>query len=266
VTSQWSAERIFDELRDRGYDGGRTVLKEHVRRHRPRPKPLAEARFFVKPGQQMQVDWGEMGIVSVGGVPRKVYAFVAVLAWSRPMFVRFTTDMQLLTWLDCHYRAFTFFGGVPAETLIDNLKTGVLSRAGGTVYWHPKYEELAVNVGFRPLAHFPMRPKTKGRVERMVAFVRGRFFVGRDIIDLAGLNAQATSPRPVSWKLANVAWSAPEPGGERRRYGIDSRPSTDSDCVDRSRRARLRRGTPDNARFKSRPSAYQNSSASLLMT
>jgi len=191
VTTLWSAERIFDELGDRGYDGGRTVLKEHVRRHRPRPKPLAEARFFVKPGQQMQVDWGEMGIVSVGGVPRKVYAFVAVLAWSRAMFVRFTTDMQLLTWLDCHYRAFTFFGGVPAETLIDNLKTGVLSRAGGTVHWHPSYEELAVNVGFRPLAHFPMRPKTKGRVERMVPFVRGRFFIGRDIVDLVSLNAQA---------------------------------------------------------------------------
>jgi len=191
VTTQWSAERIFDELCARGYDGGRTVLKEHVRRERPRPKPLAEARFFVKPGQQMQVDWGEMGVVSVGGVARKVYVFVAVLAWSRAMFVRFTTDMQLLTWLDCHYRAFTFFGGVPAETLIDNLKTGVLSRAGGTVRWQPSYEELAVNLGFRPLAHFPMRPKTKGRVERMVAFVRGRFFVGRDIVDMDGLNVQA---------------------------------------------------------------------------
>lgn len=191
VTSQWSAERIFDELRDRGYEGGRTVLKEHVRRSRPRLAPVAEARFFVKPGQQMQVDWGEMGVVSVGGVSRKVYAFIAVLAWSRAMFVRFTTDMQLLTWLDCHYRAFAFFGGVPAETLIDNLKTGVLSRAGGTVRWHPAYEELAVNLGFRPLAHFPMRPKTKGRVERMVSYVRGRFFLGREIVDLEGFNAEA---------------------------------------------------------------------------
>lgn len=107
------------------------------------------------------------------------------------MFVRFTTDMQLLTWLDCHYRAFAFFGGVPAEMLIDNLKTGVLSRAGGTVSWHPAYEELAVNLGFRPLAHFPMRPKTKGRVERMVPFVRGRFFIGREVVDLEGLNAEA---------------------------------------------------------------------------
>lgn len=191
VTAQWTAERIFDELQARGYEGGRTVVKDYVRGHRPRPIAPAEARFFVKPGQQLQVDWAELGVVDVGGVQRKLYAFVAIMAWSRELFVRFTSDMRLLTWLDCHRQAFAFFGGVPAEVLIDNLKTGVLSRAGGTVRWHPAYEQLAVAHGFRPIAHFPLRPKTKGRVERIVRFVRQRFFEGRRVDDLAGLNADA---------------------------------------------------------------------------
>jgi len=191
VMRQWTSERMFDELAARGYDGGRTVLKEFVRAHRPRPAPIAEARFFVKAGQQMQVDWGEMGVVTVGGVPRKLYAFVAVMSWSRALFVRFTTDMKLLTWLDCHQQAFEFFGGVPSEVLIDNLKTGVISRAGGTVRFHPQYEQLAVGYGFRPIACFPQRPKTKGRVERMVRFVRERFFAGREIGDLDTLNGDA---------------------------------------------------------------------------
>jgi transposase len=72
VTSQWTAERIFDELHDRGYDGGRTVIKDYVHEHRPRPAPMAEARFHVKPGQQVQVDWAEMGPVEIGGVQRKL--------------------------------------------------------------------------------------------------------------------------------------------------------------------------------------------------
>lgn len=99
--------------------------------------------------------------------------------------------MQLLTWLDCHRRAFTFFGGVPGEVLIDNLKTGVLSRAGGTVRWQPSYEALAIGYGFRPIAHFPMRPKTKGRVERIVRFVRERFVTGRGVSDLESFNDEA---------------------------------------------------------------------------
>ena len=40
------------------------------------------------------------------------------------MFVCFTTDMTMLTWLDCHLRAFRFFGGVTAEVLIDNVRWG----------------------------------------------------------------------------------------------------------------------------------------------
>jgi len=192
VTGLWTAERIFDELQDRGYGGGRTVVKEYVRENRPRPRAMAEARFYVKPGQQLQVDWADMGVVSIAGVQRKIYAFVAIMAWSRSLFVCCTTDMQLLTWLDCHRRAFAFFGGVPSEVLIDNLKTGVLSRAGGTIRWHPSYEALAVGFGFRPLAHFPMRPKTKGRVERIVRFVRQRFFAGRDSIpDIESFNVEA---------------------------------------------------------------------------
>jgi transposase len=191
IKSHWTAERIFDELQERGYSGGRTVVKEYVRRHRPRPAPIAEARFYVKPGQQMQVDWAEMGLVTLDGVERKLYAFVAIMAWSRSLFVRFTTDMKLLNWLDCHLHAFAFFGGVPQEVLIDNLKTGVESRAGQNVRWHPKYKELAVACGFRPIAHFPMRPKTKGRVERIVRLVRERFFVGREVGDLEKFNAEA---------------------------------------------------------------------------
>ncbi len=80
---------------------------------------------------------------------------------------------------------------MPQEVLIDNLKTGVESRAGGNVRWHPKYKELAVVCGFRPIAHFPMRPKTKGRVERIVRFVRQRFFEGREVADVEQFNLEA---------------------------------------------------------------------------
>jgi len=191
IRSLWSAERIFDELQERGYPGGCTAIRKYVREHRPGKQRTAEARFFVKPGQQVQIDWAEMGTYTIQGISQKVYAFVAVMAWSRQLFIRFTVSMDILSWLDCHVQAFSFFGGVPEETLIDNLKTGVISRAGNTVRWHPKYHELAVALGFQPLAHFPLRPQTKGRVERIVRFVRERFFLGREIVDLDSYNDEA---------------------------------------------------------------------------
>jgi transposase len=190
VKSLWTGERMFDELQLIGYSGGRTVLKDHLQPLRRRPQP-AEQRFFVRPGQQMQVDWGELGVVERGPQRVKIYVFVAVMAWSRALFVRFTTDMQMLTWLDCHRRAFAFFGGVPNEVLVDNLKTAVASRAGTTVVWNRKYNEFTVAHQCIPKACWPARPKTKGRVERMVRYVRERFYLGRDFDDLEQLNVEA---------------------------------------------------------------------------
>ena len=100
----------------------------------------------------MQVDWGELGVIDWGQHRSKVYVFVAVMAWSRALFVRFTTDMLMLIWLDCHCRAFAFFGGVPNEVLVDNLKTAVASRAGKTVVWNKTYNEFAVAHQFVPKA------------------------------------------------------------------------------------------------------------------
>lgn len=188
VKRHWTAERIFSELQERGYDGGRTVVKNYVRKRRPRPPQTAEARFHVKPGQQVQIDWAELGAYTIEGVQRKLYVFVAIMAWSRQLFVHFTYDMKLLSWLDCHCRAFSYFGGVPAEVVIDNLKTGVTSRAGGTVHWQKDYQQLSVAYGFRPIAHFPLRLKTKGRVERIVRFIRQNFFEGLDFSSLEDLN------------------------------------------------------------------------------
>src|SRR5450631_850213 len=51
VKSHWTGARILDELEDRGYEGGRTVLMDYLRRVRPKPTAQAEARFYVKPGQ-----------------------------------------------------------------------------------------------------------------------------------------------------------------------------------------------------------------------
>ena len=53
-------------------------------------------------------------------------AFVAVLGYSRAMYVEFVTDERLETLLGCHERAFAFFGGVPESVLYDKVKTVVI--------------------------------------------------------------------------------------------------------------------------------------------
>jgi hypothetical protein len=75
-------------------------------------------------------------------------------------------------------RSFEYFGGVPAEVLVDNQKAAVLVHpSSGPVHFNPRFVDLAGNYGFLPRACKPYRARTKGKDERMVGYVKQHFFV-----------------------------------------------------------------------------------------
>lgn len=114
---------IAREISELGYRGGMTILREFIRA-RSIPQPAEPAvRFETEPGRQMQVDWGTM---RNGKSP--LHVFVAVLGFSRMLYIEFTNNMRYDTLEECHRNAFSFFGGVPREILYDNMKTVVLQR------------------------------------------------------------------------------------------------------------------------------------------
>ena len=109
-----------------------------------------------------------------------------VMAFSRMMFIRFTTSMKMGPLIECHQRAFTFFGGIPGEILYDNMKQ-VRSRPGQL---NEQFVDFACHCGFTPKTHRPYRPRTKGKVERPVDYVKGNFLAGREFEGVDDLNAR----------------------------------------------------------------------------
>jgi transposase len=123
VPEQLAASVLLRELRERGYAGGYTILKDFLQRLRPVLAPEPMVRFETAPGEQMQVDWA-----SLRRGPDRLSVFVATLGWSRAAYVEFVTDERLETLLAAHERAFLAFGGVPRVALYDNMRTVVLQR------------------------------------------------------------------------------------------------------------------------------------------
>jgi transposase len=76
--------------------------------------------------------------------------------------------------------AFDYFGGVPAEVLLDNAKSVVIERdayGAGLHRWNNELLELAQACGFTPRLCRPYRAKTKGKVERFNGYLKGSFVV-----------------------------------------------------------------------------------------
>jgi transposase len=51
---------LFRQIKERGYDGGETRLKQFVRGLVPVPSPEPIVRFETEPGHQMQADWASV--------------------------------------------------------------------------------------------------------------------------------------------------------------------------------------------------------------
>lgn len=114
---------LFREVRELGYSGGETRVKQFVRGLSPAAIPEPVVRFETAPGQQMQADWA-----TVGRGRDRLSAFIATLGWSRASYVEFCDDERIESLIRCHENAFLAFGGVPREVLYDNLWTPPAAR------------------------------------------------------------------------------------------------------------------------------------------
>ncbi len=148
-----SAVRIHEEIArgPEGYTSSVHVLRRHLRKVRP-PRGRVYQEVHYEPAQAMQVDWGECGRVQVGATTRKVSVFVAVLCYSRLLYIEFTLSQRKAEFYRGLVNALTFFGGSPRNLIFDNLKAAVLNGAGRHACFHPEFQGLCGYFCLQPVA------------------------------------------------------------------------------------------------------------------
>jgi len=190
-----TASRLHAMVRERGYTGGADHFRHIVACHRPRPAAEAYLRLRTLPGEQAQVDWGHFGHLVVGRAKRPLMAFVMVLSYSRRVFLRFSLNARMDSFLRGHVLAFAAFGGVPRVLLYDNLKSAVIERvdhaSGCAIRFNADLLAFAAAHRYEPRPVAVARGNEKGRVERSIRYIRHNFFAARTFTGVDDLNAQA---------------------------------------------------------------------------
>lgn len=183
-----TAKRIFDRLKEMGYTGGYTGVKEVVaelkRTTREVFMPLVH-----RPGEA-QVDYF-FALARIGGRLEKVAIFLMALPYSDAFFMMCTPRECTETFWEGHVRAFAFFGGVPCRISYDNSRVAVKQIVG--------VHRRELTDGFLELAshylfehHFCTirRPNEKGVVEGTGKYARCNFMVPvPQVADYDELNA-----------------------------------------------------------------------------
>lgn len=199
----YNAVVLFAELRQRGYTGGMTVLREYVQPFRPKV-PFATLRFETEPGEQAQVDFVDIRFDLPDGRSELVHVLLYVLAYSRVLVAIFLPAQSRVHFLRGLDHAFRVTGGVPRHVLSDNLKAAVIGRnEHGEPIFAPEYLAFAKHYGFTPMSCRPRRAQTKGKVERPARYLRENF-LPRIATECTELDLGQLNRRLQHW-LDNVA-------------------------------------------------------------
>lgn len=190
----------LERLQAVGYSGGATAIKVYIAAHKdlvPAKRHLVEPqgnrgqRYETKPGEAYQMDWGFVSVLDAGGNEYRVACFALCCHHCGSMFIEFFPNAKQENLFIGMISAFQYMG-VPECILTDNMKSVVDHRdMSGKPVWNREYEAFMNTVGFKTKLCKPRHPYTKGKVERLVRFVKGNFLAGRTFWNVTDLNAQA---------------------------------------------------------------------------
>jgi transposase len=186
-----TAQRVFESLREEGFDGGYNTVKKYVRAARPKSKPQPSRSTPVYgPGEMGESDWSPYTITFTDGQRMRVEALSYVLVHSkRKAFALFSSN-DLHALMDGHEQAFDRFKGCAAQCKYDSQKPVVLRWEGSQPIYNPRFLAFSSHYEFRPVAVRRGHPNDKPRTERSFWEVERSFLNGRSFRDLDDMRAQ----------------------------------------------------------------------------
>jgi transposase len=191
---EMTAKQVWRLLKEKRHiDVGYTTIKRYLRSEFSYGRTKATVRIETPPGEEAQVDYGYAGLMydPEAQKRRKTWAFIMTLSSSRHKFVRFVFHQDTGMRLDCHERAFAFFGGVPKRIILDNLKSGVMKPDIYDPTLNRAYADMERFYGFVADPAKVAMAQHKGKVERAVPVVRKHLLAGRTFADIAEANERA---------------------------------------------------------------------------
>ena len=136
------------------------------------------------PGEQCQVDGGELRGVMIGGTETTVYFTVFVLSYSRLMHVSVTDrPINTDTLIRQHDAAFRYFGGMPQECVYDQTKLVVINEIFRELELNQCFHQYATAAGFHIRVCEGYDPESKGKVEAGVKYVKHNGLYGETFVD-----------------------------------------------------------------------------------
>lgn len=190
----------FQRLQQEGYSGSLTTIKRYIAKHKSlipakrllvSPRGNRGRRFTTEPGEAYQMDWGFTNVATDYGQDLRAACFAMICHHCGQCYIEFFPNAKQENLFIGMIHAFRYMG-IPKYILTDNMKSVVTKRDwSGQPIWQKDYEAFMKATGFQTKLCKPRHPFTKGKVERLMRFVKENFLAGRSFWNVTDLNRAA---------------------------------------------------------------------------
>ncbi len=189
----------LERLTELGFTGSLSTIKRYISAHRnliPVKRQTVASqgnrgrRYKTTPGETYQMDWGFTNAIDPNGKESRIACFAIICHHCGLIYVEFFPNAKQESLFIGMLHAF-YLMGIPKYILTDNMKSVVNKRdLDGRPIWNTEYEAFMNIVGFKTKLCKPRHPFTKGKVERLIRYVKDNFLAGRVFQDISDLNEQ----------------------------------------------------------------------------
>lgn len=184
-----SAAQVYDWLEEKygKLSFNETTLRSYVREIRKEYNILKapvirqyEAMDDPAMGKQMQIDFGMKKVINTAGIEITLYVMCFVLSNSRYKYCEwqgrpFTTPDIIRI----HENAFEFYGGYPGEAVYDQDHLVLVSENHGDLIFTREFASYLQKRKFSVYMCKKADPESKGRIEKVVDYVKDNFASNR---------------------------------------------------------------------------------------
>jgi len=182
---RFKGSRILEELRSKGYTGGKTALYELLSRVK-----IETQKHFTPyetlPGEQSQFDWSPYTVV-VSGLLTKIIVFSYINSFSRYQIFQVSLSENQCAVFEAFEHCLFESQGVPQRTQTDNAKVFVQNASRSNFRWNERYLHFCGHYGFQPSRSLPGHPWSKGKVEKPFEYLETHFIAGGTFEDFPDL-------------------------------------------------------------------------------
>lgn len=183
--SDLSGAQIYDRLEEKykELDFSEGTLRNYVRAIRKKHNILKEAltrqyESMRDPpmGKQMQVDFAQKWVFKEDGAKVLLFVICFVLANSRFKYCEWQNrPFNTMDMIRMHENAFEYYGGMPEEMVYDQDSLVLVSENHGDLIFTHQFANYMQRRKFKVHMCRKADPESKGRIEKVVGFVKTNF-------------------------------------------------------------------------------------------